>query len=334
MPAFKVVELEDRHLPAAAALVGARYRKLQARVPTVPSQYADPRTLMPLLSNLVAQAPGVAALLDGELVGFLVARKVPTLWGRRSAFSPEWAHAIDPRHGGRRIYEELYAAIAPRWVANGCLVHAISLLAAEEDIREAWHWLGFGMAVVDAVRGLDQAPEPAALGHLTIRRAGVSDLATVIAWSDALDRHLAAAPTFLAHVDRDDPAELERWLADPANALWLAEAGNETLAGLQIGPASDNACTVIRDAKTASIVGAFTAVPVRGQGVATALLNQAMRWARETGYVRCAVDFEAMNTVAARFWLRHFHPVCYSLARHLDERITWAHERRPAADFW
>jgi GNAT superfamily N-acetyltransferase len=68
--------------------------------------------------------------------------------------------------------------------------------------------------------------------------------------------------------------------------------------------------------------------------VATALLDRALTWAREAGYVRCAVDFEAMNVVAARFWLRHFRPVCHTLARHLDERITWAHERRPEADIW
>jgi hypothetical protein len=35
-----------------------------------------------------------------------------------------------------------------------------------------------------------------------------------------------------------------------------------------------------------------------------------------------------MNILAARFWLRHFRPVCYTLVRHVDERIAWAHERR------
>jgi len=30
------------------------------------------------------------------------------------------------------------------------------------------------------------------------------------------------------------------------------------------------------------------------------------------------VDFEPMNPPAARFWLKHFCPVCYTLARHVD----------------
>ena len=35
-----------------------------------------------------------------------------------------------------------------------------------------------------------------------------------------------------------------------------------------------------------------------------------------------------MNVLAARFWLSHFWPVCYSLVRRVDEKIAWAHERR------
>jgi hypothetical protein len=34
------------------------------------------------------------------------------------------------------------------------------------------------------------------------------------------------------------------------------------------------------------------------------------------------VDFEPQNIPAAHFWLKHFQPVCYSLIRHVDERIA------------
>ena len=40
------------------------------------------------------------------------------------------------------------------------------------------------------------------------------------------------------------------------------------------------------------------------------------------GYVRCAVDFEPENVLGARFWLRAFQPVCYSLFRQVDERAA------------
>jgi GNAT superfamily N-acetyltransferase len=330
--ALRIVALEARHLEDAADLVGARYRVLQAQVPALPDRYADRQAFLPLLRDLAGRSPGVAALQRGRLVGFLLGAKVADLWGRRAAFSPEWANASAPAPG-RRVYEELYAALAPRWTANGCFVHAVGLFADDGPARDAWHWLGFGLAAVDAVRALSPVVGPAP-ADLAIRRAGPADLERAVALSDALRRHLAAAPTFLARVERRDRAAHERWLADRANALWLADAGDEAVAGLEIGPASDNACTIIRDAGTASITGAFTRADARGRGVATALLERALAWAREHGYARCAVDFEPMNVLAARFWLRHFRPVCYSVARHVDERVAWADARRSEADTW
>ncbi len=77
---------------------------------------------------------------------------------------------------------------------------------------------------------------------------------------------------------------------------------------------------LIYDEKTTSISGAFTREKARGGGIATALLNRSLEWAHAAGYERCAVDFEPMNPLATRFWLRHFEPVCYTLIRHVDKR--------------
>ncbi len=93
---------------------------------------------------------------------------------------------------------------------------------------------------------------------------------------------------------------------------------------MQIGPANPEACTIIQDEKTASITMAFTKEGARGNGSATALLNRSLEWVRSRGYERCAVDFETMNVLAARFWPRWFEPVCYSLTRYVDERAAHA----------
>jgi len=101
-----------------------------------------------------------------------------------------------------------------------------------------------------------------------------------------------------------------------------------------LGPASLDACAIIRDEKTTSVIRAFTKESVRGRGIAAALLNRSLDWAHLKGYERCAVDFEPMNVLAARFWMRHFEPVCFSLVRHVDQRVAWAHEEREAKDLW
>ena len=91
---------------------------------------------------------------------------------------------------------------------------------------------------------------------------------------------------------------------------------------MRLGPASEDASHIIRDVKTTSITGAFTQERARGGGIATALLNRSLAWARAKGYERCAVDFEPMNPLATRFWLRYFQPVCYAVVRHIDERAA------------
>lgn len=66
---------------------------------------------------------------------------------------------------------------------------------------------------------------------------------------------------------------------------------------------------------TLNIMHAYTEPAWRGHGIAAALRAQAISAGRAQGYVRCAVDFESPNITAARFWIRHFRPVCYSVIR-------------------
>jgi GNAT superfamily N-acetyltransferase len=155
-----------------------------------------------------------------------------------------------------------------------------------------------------------------------MRLGGPDDAADLLELERALQTHMAATPVFLE--PHAEPTE-EAWgaiLSDPGYAVWLAQRGGRTVAYLLIGPASQDACTIIRDPGTASITGAFTRPQDRGTGICGALLDQALHWAAEMGYERCAVDFEPMNPLARRFWLRTFKPVCYAQERHVDVRAV------------
>ena len=55
--------------------------------------------------------------------------------------------------------------------------------------------------------------------------------------------------------------------------------------------------------------------------IATALLDHALNSARASGYERCAVPFEPMNLLGTHFWLKYFKPVCFSVVRHIDDRM-------------
>jgi GNAT superfamily N-acetyltransferase len=320
---LQIVKLDEKHLEDAAEMVATSYQSLRAQVRHLPARYEETAVLLPMIRDLAGQVPGMAAIKGGRLAGFLVAMVLPSFRGRRSVYSPEWANGADVEDS-RRIYQEMYAHLSAQWVADRCLTHLITLLAHDREAIDAWHWLGFGLAGIDGVR--DLAPVRGSATQVDIRRARVEDVAAVMALDEALRRHLASAPTFLPFEEGRGRIAHERWLADPANAVWLAFQGAQAVGSMTVGPANEDACTIILDENTASIVGAFTEKAARGLGIGTALLNRSLDWAYSAGYERCAVDFESQNILAARFWPRYFQPVCYSLIRHVDEYAIEVHE--------
>jgi GNAT superfamily N-acetyltransferase len=326
---FEITPLRTSHLEDAAALWEVRYRTLRQSVPCLPCRCQGAEDVLPRLQELIARSPGVAALRRSQLVGYLIGFTLPEFRGRRAVYSPEWANGAQAE-SNREIYAQMYSHLSAQWAADGSLTHLVGMLAHDREGIEGWHWLGFGLAAADAVRSLDPVQGPRA--EVQVRRAGSQEIEQVMSLTGALERHLAAAPIFLASGESEDRVSLEAWLADSANALWLAYDGVEVLGLMRLGPASHDACDIIVDEGTSSITGAFTRENARQRGVGTSLLNCSLNWARSEGYVRCAVDFEPMNVPGARFWTSRFDPVCFALARRLDERIAPAHGRRDASD--
>lgn len=311
---LQIRTLNESHFDEAAGLVCARYRALRRQEPLLPEHYEREAEFLPKLKELAGSAPGVAAMRSGRLAGFMIGTLVPRFLGVLAAYSPEWANAAELQDR-RQVYEEMYGSLSRVWVERGCFTHAFTLFANDRAGLEALQWLAFGHGNVDGIRTLDSLDK--GRSDVEIRRADESDQAIVDTLLRKLERHIAAAPVFWPH--KLGPA-LE-WLRDPLNAMFLAERGGQALGCLGIGPANREACTIIGDEGTASIVSAYTQEDRRGCGVATALLEQALSWAREQGYARCTVDFEAMNYLARRFWLRWFRPVYYSLVRSINPQL-------------
>jgi GNAT superfamily N-acetyltransferase len=227
------------------------------------------------------------------------------------------------------IYEALYSRWSAYWLDQGCGTHVVSLLASDWDGVDGWQWLGFGMAVVDGVRDLSPLPvygngayQVRQLQSNALGAFSPDDCALAARFDQALMAHVSAAPCFWPH-DADEASTFNGagWLAEPGNVLWIASQGDEPLGYLGITPSSQDACAIIRDPGTASIVKAYTLASARGKGVGAALLSQAISWAAEQGYQRCSVDYEAANPPARRFWGRWFEPVVFSLMRVITARI-------------
>jgi len=316
---LEIVPLEARHVEDAARLACSRYADLRCAIPTLPTRWERVENLVPRISECLGSAPGVAAIEGNRLVGFVAALLVPDFRGMRTAISLEWGNGAraDDRCD---VYEAMYARVSSDWVDAGCLSHLFCCMGYDPALRDRWNLLGFGMLATDAMRDLS-LPQ-GRLADIEVRRADCSDISAIMGLLHQLEEHLASSPTFLFRSETDERQEELAWLSDPANALWLAYCGDDIVGYLRQGPASNNACTIINDPGTSSITGAYTVPAFRSRGTATALLGRAISWAKESGYVRCAVDFEPMNTPARRFWLRHFDPVAFGVMRRLDDRYA------------
>jgi GNAT superfamily N-acetyltransferase len=315
---FKIIPFREEHLEDAARLVSDRYQRLRARVPDLPQRYSDVSSLTPLLQDILKPGiPGVAAIQENRMVGFLTAWQMSDFRGKRSIYSPEWANAA-ALDDSARIYESMYSRISGDWLAGKYPAHYLSLFPNDPQALQQWHWLGFGMFAIDALRPTD--PIPVATTGVHIRRAGPQDIEQVMALQDELWQYIKSPPIFILS-ERYDRKYYEEWLQEPEKALWLACSENEPLAFMRLGPAADDVCTIIVDEKTTSIYAAFTREQARRGGIATALLAHALDFARASGFQRCAVPFEPMNPLGSRFWLRYFEPVCYSFLRTIDDRL-------------
>lgn len=326
-----VIPFSKEHLEEAAALVADQYRVERGLNASLPAQFEEPEAVLARLHGYANGRAGVAAIRQGKLAGFLVGLFISEK-GLRMAYVPDWGHSTD-LVDKRETYRAMYAALAPRWVANGYFEHAVTLLANDHAATDAWFSLGFGLLGIDALRDLSPVAAPSA--EVSIRRATVEDIDIVLSLTAHLQRHLATSPTFMPMIFYRGREYTELWLSDPAKALWLAYVDGKAVGHMRLEPVKvAYAPLPVADETIVAISGAYTRDAHRSCGIGTALLKHSLEWARSAGYTRCAVDFESANIVGMDFWWRSgFRPVCYSLTRHVDERISWANEHRSDEDF-
>lgn len=318
---------DPAHVPDAAALVAERYAVMRMSIPSLPERYADPDVFASLLCKLDPRGVGIAALQGNRLAGFITAIKIDSFRGFPTWLSPEWANGA-ALGDSRVIYERLYTAAAERWRSGGegagAVGHLVLQFPFDRAAMDGWNRLGFGMVTVDGVRDLAFGPDPSRLSdgsaqdNIVIRRAASGDREAIHGLIHDLEAHLAASPIYLVRGSFSSLREVADKLADRSQAVFVACCRGRAVGYLEIGPASADASTIIRDPGTASITGAFVQPSFRGRLLGKRLLSCAVSWAREEGYERCAVDFESMNTSAFAFWSRSFSPVCVGMMRVLN----------------
>lgn len=312
--------LEKKHLDACVTLFMENLSRQAAKTPALATGHIDPADVRERLARLMEEAGGTVLTDEAGVVGYMAGWEIGDFFGSpRGSYTPEWAHAT--RSGtGREAGQALYRASGQYWVDHGCRVHVANLFHADTQARDAFSWNGFGYLCIDAVRRVE--PIEATLPDgFCIRPARSADGAAVLSMASCVNQHLILSPVFRASSEEDTLEDAARWIEGAGCHTWIAWKGDRPVGYMKCEPVEDGAAWIVRGPRSFAINGAYVDPAERAGGIAQALLSAIMTWAVESGMERCSVDCEAANIEGARFWLRHFQPVCVSMLRRLDGRL-------------
>ena len=239
---------------------------------------------------------------------------------------PTSGHAAPWDEEGR-LRETLYAGLAGDWVRGACPEHVVTVLA-DDDVAIRT----LGPPRLRAVRG-GPCPRPVpggsprapggshrparrGVGHRRRRRSSMPACGAT-----SRPRPCSCAPAPHLPPRSSDGASRTR--------ATRRSSPNGTERRSRSSGSGPSPMTWRRSSATPARPASRVRSPfpsLRGWDVASALLDEAVAWAREQGYVRCAADHESANREAARFWARHATP-----GDHLDAASPRARHGRLSA---
>ncbi len=332
-------------LDGCAALLAARHARDRARTVMLPERFETAEACVELLAPLFAggSANGAVAESDGDLVGFIVGQRTTPAADHwlaqylppRSVGVPVHGHAVAGGVDLSQVYGPLYARLAAGWTEGGFFRHRVGLPAGDPEQQDAWFQLGFGAAITYA--GRDVRPLDAAAtvnSNVSIRAATTEDQAEVERLEQVNSRFHSQSPVFWPYV-WDDVHESASGLTSYAlnrdhSAVFLAVQGSETV-GMQLlfsGDAIRLGSVLSTQEHSVYLNHGIVDPNTRGGGVGTALLEESLSWARESGYRQMTLHYATMNPSGGPFWQRHgFEALEIAVERQIDERVAWAQPR-------
>jgi len=316
-------------VPAAAALLAARQRRLRSKRPELPESFTESAACEPVIRALLEQPAAHGVLLDGAdaPAGFLIGSpKAEPIWGR-ACWSPIDGGVLADGLPGEAI-RDLYAAWSQHFVRRGYFLHYVHASPDEADLMAAWVRTGFGQMQAHAVRDLDL--DPPDLPGVTIRSATPEDIDAIGPLLPLIAFALLRPPAYAARFPEEVPTYRASWLeelSEPAGHHWLAEEGGRALAMASFYVAEPG--PMVPDGAWELAV-AMTLPEARGRGLMRALLAAGFAEAREAGARHCITDWRTASLPTHRSWTAlGFVPTHYRLHRHIDERITWSAVAEP-----
>ena len=314
-----IVPFAEEHLDGAAALLAERHRAQRLVEPGLDPAFEEPAAARVEIEALHGAdgASGVAAVADGETVGYVIGVPKDALWGPNVWVEPAGHAAI-----GAELVRDLYAVAAARWVEDGQTAHYAMVPATDPALVDAWFRLGFGHQHVHGIQETpDESPTTPAPHGMEVRPPRRSDVDALARIDLALPEHQALSPVFsklpLPTLEATR-AEWDEEFDDPRYATFVVERDGELLGaavGCPIEVSSSHGSVSAHPARRSS-ASRPSSPSHRGTGAGRLLGEAILAWAREGGYPTVVTDWRMTNLLASRTWPRlGFRPTFYRLHR-------------------
>ena len=329
MTRYDLIPTESSQAHDGFALFRSAYERASRANPLLPALTPEHEARLFARVRRTFDHGGVAAWRGGSLLGYMVAGPSFEMRGLVASLIPEYGHAVAPGEDAA-VYGALYAATADRLVREGVHLHLVGHFADDRSATAELVHLGFGAIVAERLRDLSDVtparPETDERdGHGDrIRRMRREEswkrLAPLAAEHAAYYRQ---SPLFLVKDDALDAAEEDlEGHRQAGDQLFVYAHGGEPLAYLVVGPCHGTSeGRLLADTRTAQIRSAYATPSVRHGGIGSALLQHAVKWAREAGFARLFVEHETANLEGGPFWRRHFSPFLVFSMRYVDRTI-------------
>ena len=286
MAHLTVASFNPDHLDAAAKLLASRQRALRTTQPVLPAEYEDPAACRAVVEEELQEpgSQGVVGLLGGDLVSFMIMSPLifnPT--DMVAAFMPPRPAQVHGAHAARPdaafdAYREMYAVLAAQFVERGYFDHMVYLPALDAAAHDTFVSLGFGRALVAAVRGVEpRGPGERGSRHPRSRNRGPQG-------RDGAERGSACPPhsarssgRMRSRRSRPSEANQRRHLEDPGTAHIVAYQDGRPV-GLNSFILPDWIDRILRPDKTVYLYQGIVSPAARSGGIGKAILARGVEW--------------------------------------------------------
>jgi ribosomal protein S18 acetylase RimI-like enzyme len=211
------------------------------------------------------------------------------------------------------VLSDLYSAAGAAWIERGALEHYVWTI---DDIAstQPWYEMGFARMHMRGVLRLDDRVDHSLPEGYLLRRGGFEDIEIAVALDDELDAVQRVGPSFAIGLDhtskRDDLIET---LEDSDVHHYIVECGPDAVAQCITFPLPHRRGSFDH---TLHLSAVTVDAAHRHLGVGTAMLDVALRDARDADFAFVETNWRVTNRHARNYWVAYgFEPTYVRLHR-------------------